>query len=185
MVQENPEVSWERLTQSLAFYKKQGFQYREMPWVVSTEATKATFPQRDETCATYWGDLIGSSEQSFIQELIDKSLPKGRYCALTPCFRLEHTINHISRPYFMKVELFQSIDVNEDALHKTVDLCLNWFKELAPENSYEVIATEDGYDINANGIEIGSYGIRTYKNFKWIYATGIAEPRFGVAFMER
>jgi hypothetical protein len=32
-----------------------------------------------------------------------------------------------------------------------------------------------------NDIEIGSYGMREYENFKWIYGTGMAEPRFSKA----
>ena len=33
-------------------------------------------------------------------------------------------------------------------------------------------------DILINGIEYGSYGIRTFKDFYYIYGTGVALPRF-------
>jgi hypothetical protein len=33
------------------------------------------------------------------------------------------------------------------------------------------------FDLICKGIELGSYGIRKYNNHKWIYATGVAEPR--------
>lgn len=39
-----------------------------------------------------------------------------------------------------------------------------------------------GYDLLLSGIEVGSYGFREYKNNKWIYGTGLAEPRFSQAF---
>lgn len=33
-------------------------------------------------------------------------------------------------------------------------------------------------DIVFRGIELGSYGIREHKYLKWVYGTGLAEPRF-------
>lgn len=38
--------------------------------------------------------------------------------------------------------------------------------------------TEIGADLTINGIEIGSYGVRTYNHITWVYGTGLAEPRF-------
>lgn len=39
------------------------------------------------------------------------------------------------------------------------------------------------WDIELNGIEIGSYGVRTCPFLQWSYGTGLAEPRFGRALM--
>lgn len=36
-------------------------------------------------------------------------------------------------------------------------------------------------DGELNGIEIGSYGYRSYRELHWIYGTGLAEPRFTLA----
>ena len=33
-------------------------------------------------------------------------------------------------------------------------------------------------DITADGIELGSYGVRECEFVRWIYGTGLAEPRF-------
>jgi hypothetical protein len=41
--------------------------------------------------------------------------------------------------------------------------------------------TDDCMDLTINGIEVGSYGKREFKNIKWIYGTGLAEPRFSIA----
>lgn len=40
---------------------------------------------------------------------------------------------------------------------------------------------EFSYDLEINNIEVGSYGIRQYKNLFWVYGTGLAEPRFSQA----
>jgi hypothetical protein len=42
------------------------------------------------------------------------------------------------------------------------------------------VETEQGYDLECNGIEIGSYGIRSCEYLEWIYATGLAEPRMSI-----
>ena len=48
-------------------------------------------------------------------------------------------------------------------------------------SNFEIVKTEEGLDIELNGIEIGSYGYRSYKDFHWIYGTALAEPRFSLA----
>jgi hypothetical protein len=45
----------------------------------------------------------------------------------------------------------------------------------------ETVDTPVGRDINFNGIEVGSYGIREFEGFKWVYGTGAAEPRLSQA----
>jgi hypothetical protein len=42
----------------------------------------------------------------------------------------------------------------------------------------DVMSTDEGADLMIDGIEIGSYGIRTYNAITWVYGTGLAEPRF-------
>ena len=60
---------------------------------------------------------------------------------------------------------------------------VNFFEKYL--NKIDCIQTSDlSYDLIYDNIELGSYGIRTYKNLKWIYATGIAEPRFSNTLKE-
>jgi hypothetical protein len=181
MAQERPEINWENLIRTLRHYQANDFTYIEVPWTVPPEITKVTYPKRIEGQNTLWGDIVGSAEQSFIYLADREGLPSGKYCALTPCFRVEKEINRRNRPYFMKVELFQSIRVNEASLHAIIDQAMDWFKQLAPNGNLEIVNTDEGLDIDLNGMEIGSYGIRKYKNIHWIYATALAEPRFSVA----
>ena len=42
------------------------------------------------------------------------------------------------------------------------------------------------YDIEScNGIELGSYGIREFAGFRWIYGTGVAEPRLSLCIARK
>ena len=44
----------------------------------------------------------------------------------------------------------------------------------------DIVKTEQGFDLEYNGIELGSYGIRSCEYLDWIYATGLAEPRMSM-----
>jgi hypothetical protein len=55
------------------------------------------------------------------------------------------------------------------------------FSRLHNNSSVDIVATDEGYDININGIEVGSYGFREIGDFMWVYGTGLAEPRFSQA----
>ncbi len=41
--------------------------------------------------------------------------------------------------------------------------------------------THLGYDLTIDGHEVGSYGERVVGNHRWVYGTGIADPRFTYA----
>lgn len=179
MVIDAPATNWHNLTRSLDWYTQHGFTYLEVPWVVPSHITKITFDGTTENSIKS-GDLVGSSEQSFLYLHALGKLPPGKYCALTPCFRTEPVINETHRPYFMKLELIITDDVTDDNLKKMIVLCAECFGELSGQYP-SFVPTPYGYDIELNGIEVGSYGIRTHNDFSWIYGTGIAEPRFSVA----
>lgn len=49
------------------------------------------------------------------------------------------------------------------------------------KKTIKIERTVEGADLTIDGIEIGSYGIRTYNTITWIYGTGLAEPRFSKA----
>ncbi|MBA44818.1 MAG: hypothetical protein CMF62_12580 [Magnetococcales bacterium] len=178
-----PHINWQFLSQALAYYQNQGYTYVEAPWTVRRETTEVTFPQAYEAMGHDNGldnDLVGSAEQSFIQLALDGDLPKGRYVALTPCFRQEPAISATHRAYFMKVELFDSLTPTDDQLQKTIKTAFNWFKQHTT-GKLEIVQTDLGYDINLNDIEVGSYMKQKHGDFEWLCATGHAEPRFSVA----
>ena len=49
----------------------------------------------------------------------------------------------------------------------------------------EIVETDEGWDINVGGIEVGSYGSRSIHDHLWVYGTGLAEPRFSQALRVR
>lgn len=181
MDSEIPKINWNNLTKALEYYTSRGYEYIEVPWIVPSDITKITFDRpEDYSFKTAYGDLVGSAEQSFLFLNHINKLPKGQFCALTPCFRSEPNITNLSRLYFMKLELIHTCDISEETLLMATLTCQCFFESLLNDNP-DIVLTMDGYDIIYNGIELGSYGIRRYNDFEWIYATGIAEPRFSQA----
>lgn len=153
---------------------------------------------------------VASAEQSFLQMQMDavaKGEPiTGSFCALTPCFRNEPRLDDEHQPYFMKLELISwanekgSLSEQKVALHRMVNDARVLFRELA-QYSGEDMGTDmvpnwelakgdpigvagEAYDIVSfrGHIELGSYGIRQHPSVgRWIYGTGLAEPRFSYA----
>jgi hypothetical protein len=171
-------IHWDLIAKAIGYYQSLNYRYIEVPWNVSDEAVNATLPIGIESLRTVDGALVGSAEQSFIQLLLDQHTLDGKYVACTPCFRNE-IIDRLHQRTFMKVELFSAL--NHSTLNQVTDDALSFYKMLPGGELSTIVETEQGYDIYLNDIEIGSYGIRKYKNYSWIYGTGFAEPRYGIA----
>ena len=173
-------VSWANLSAGISFYEKT-FKYLEVPWLVPSEIMKITF-DGNYRFKTELGDLIASGEQSFLHLQLNGNLPSGRYMTLTPCFRDEEE-TEFNFKQFMKLELYITDDVSLENLHSTIQLCRTFLKNIISIRSKKPIKVsikeiQDGsFDLECLSIELGSYGIREYNGHKWIYGTGIAEPR--------
>ncbi len=182
----NVPVNWENLTAALCHYKTAGFTQVHAPWVIPPEYMKVTFPERDavfdqhnggyQTC---YGDLIGSAEQSLLYMLMTGQLAHGAYVSLTPCFRIEPEYDRLHSPYFAKVELFSTREAHVTDLKGWTERALVYFQKLAKPNiAFEIVETDIGYDIEANGVEVGSYNRISVQGHTWVCGTGLAEPRF-------
>lgn len=170
-------IDYKLLDDSLRYYEANGFKRIESPWTVSEQVDNITKPtdrisfqlKHNSKC------LVASGEQSFLYLYLKNFLPKGQYQTITPCFRFE-AFDFLHTKYFMKNELIKTDLINERELFKIVDLAFEFYQPLfKPE--LQIITTEDGYDIQVEGKELGSYGIRKCEFLEWIYATGCAEPR--------
>jgi len=182
MVTDAPKINWQYLYRSIPVYESNGFKYIEVPWIVPATTTKITFPQGNTEFKTPVGDLVGSAEQSFLYLISQGKLPRGRYCSITPCFRSEDHIDNLRRNWFMKLELIDTLNVSVSNLVEITEICCSWMRSLLGDHPTIVQTDTEMFDIEYHGIEIGSYGIRNYPNFApWIYATGLAEPRFSQA----
>jgi hypothetical protein len=121
----------------------------------------------------------------------------GSFCALTPCFRNEPVLDDLHQPYFMKLELI-TWDGNEADMSRMIQLARIWYESEHPgdhpgddlqirvveNNDSDHLSVTQAYDIVTayTGIELGSYGIREHaKVGRWVYGTGLAEPRYSVA----
>lgn len=180
-------INYSRIGEALGYYEKLcKYKLIEVPWLVSKEAIDVTKPPALRYFDTFAGHLVGSGEQSLL-EIRSRLTPNQRYVCATPCFRDEPEEDYLHLQYFFKVELMHVLPVDEKAAME------NMLKEAhdyhAKHKNYatgfytaqptvDVVATSEGFDINVNGIEVGSYGIREYNKFLWVYGTGLAEPRF-------
>lgn len=168
-------IDYRKLGQALDHYETRGYDYMEVPWVVSPEAVDVTLPPDHTATKVQYGDLVGSAEQSFI-ELMMRGQAITRACAITPCFRLEDSYDELRHGYFMKLEL-----IDTDATKKKLGaMIVDAYDFFASYLDVDIEQTgPDAYDIvsRKHGIEMGSYGFRDYKDTKFIYGTGVALPR--------
>ncbi len=175
-------IDYGRLANAKEFYSTVGYEFIHLPWVVDVDIANITKPSELRNFYVKEDVLVASGEQSFLQLSLKENLEPGIYQGVTPCFRDEGTIDRLHQPYFIKLELFQSIDVNMENLGRMINDAQSFFSIYAIDTVKTI--TDDGFDINTkNGIELGSYGIREVNGFKWIYGTGLAEPRLTNALM--
>mgnify|MGYP001465308888 CR=1 FL=1 len=169
-------INYKIINDSIAYYNNWGFERIEVPWTVSEYVENLTKPKEAVSCKLQYNDkcLVGSGEQSFLYLYLKEFLPKGQYQAVTPCFRFEN-YDYLHNKYFIKNELIKTDIVNHNELVHIVDHCLKFFRNYLPD--CVSIVTEQGFDIEWNGYELGSYGIRKNEFLEYIYATGVAEPR--------
>lgn len=177
-------IDYQKLADSLSFYEQKGYKRIEAPWWVPSSIVDITRP-KDEKEGYFLQknqkELVASGEQSFLYLANQGLLPEGKYQTITPCFR-EEVQGPMRRKFFMKNELIIAGSQDTDKLNELIEDCYNFFKKyIENSNKLEIIQTDLGYDINYNNIELGSYGVRETSFLKWIYGTGIAEPRFSRA----
>lgn len=169
-------INYKILDDSVNYYLNNNFQRIETPWMVSRYVDEITKPidipsfelKLNSKC------LVASGEQSFLYLYLKDSLPKGQLQTITPCFRADR-IDNLHSKWFMKNELIKTDTVNDIELDKVIEIAYNFYKNYF--NNLNISKTSIGYDIEINGEELGSYGIRSCEFLDWIYGTGCAEPR--------
>jgi hypothetical protein len=187
-----PNIDWWLLGQAVEHFGALGYQQVETPWAIPKLYMDGTKPHNDTTFELHQGqftnqhhELVGSAEQGFVYMKARKMLPvQGtRFMSVSPCFRVEQ-FDSLHLPWFMKLELFDS-RTDPICLELMLIDALNIFKTLVgrqgeQQNEFEIVNIGDTFDINMNGIEIGSYGIRRHVDpaEDYIYGTGLALPRF-------
>lgn len=124
--------------------------------------------------------LVASGEQGYLYLMLKGFLPKGKYVTITPCFRNESQ-GLLHRKQFIKCELIDVDSNSDESLQSILRDATSFMRKYL---QVEIIPTEGeklasaSYDLRYEGVELGSYGIRQFGSMRWIYGTGIAEPRF-------
>lgn len=179
-------IDYGNIHKSVGFYSDKGFVRIEAPWTVSPAISAITKPdgKTDYVLKHNGKSLVASGEQSFLYLYLKNHLPKGRFQAVTPCFR-DETFDHLHSKYFIKNELIDTVDVCESNLLDIVVMCMEFFGQVLGKDNVVTRKTNEGFDIvcvaDGKDIELGSYGIRNCEFLDWIYATGCAEPRLSDA----
>jgi hypothetical protein len=177
-------INWRRIADAIDYYKSLGFYYTEVPWKVSEAACAITCPDFGRM---EWSDglvLPASGEQGFLDLELDSLMPmftqSPNFVTCTPCFRASDAgRSPVHHPYFMKVELYVRCNDQLQAERIAYELLL---KSKRFMNTNNIVTTPDGWDLELNGIEVGSYGARYHEKIGWwAYGTGLAEPRYSQA----
>lgn len=160
-----------------------GYEPISVPYIVDLDIVKFTLPK--DRVAWEHGDFgyyVGSAEQSIYQMIKDGVELPNKMMAITPCQR-DEVVDESHLEIFLKIELVSLdhkhtfINIMHDVLKYIHYSGLDYGHELTNVLQDDQIS----YDINLNGIEIGSYGCRTYNDIVVHYGTGLALPRFEYA----
>lgn len=178
----NYPIDYVKIGEAIKYYQKKGFTYIDVPWDTPKKYREVTFSGVDFEPIDGDRYIVGSAEQSFIYLNDVGVLDKGSYVACTPCLRGDE-VDDTHQQYFMKVELFDSNDTSEKRLMHIIRLAKEFFEKYIP---VRIIQTGNlQFDIETNfGLELGSYGINMFNNKKWVYATGLAEPRLSKSLLK-
>lgn len=188
----NP-IDYLKISHAVLAYQGMGYKLVEVPWIVSRNVAELTTPKHTCNLLVYkdvgptiadkelTGALVGSAEQGLLH-IYDQLTDGQRYVSVSPCFRVEQTHTPgLIQDQFFKVELFvknpahPEPTIRELLVHAKM-LMGTWERKLLE------VPTEEGYDLQINGIEVGSYGVRSVPGTgAWAYGTGIALPRFDYA----
>lgn len=180
-----------RLARCQAFWQDYGYVAVSLPWIADADYTEATRPVGGVPQPELGpGRLVASGEQSFLQLAHRQELPQAEaFVGWTPCVRKEPVFDATHHLYFIKVELFVPV-VLEEGLRVVDDLLqgsLQWMGEelraagLSRAHLRVLEVAPNQWDIELAGLEVGSYGLRQHFGIAYAYGTGCAEPRFSQA----
>lgn len=166
---------------AMDFYQDLGYELISVPYIVDKDIVDFTIPNdRNAHNHGNFGYYVGSAEQSIYQIIRNGGdLPK-KCLAITPCCRDESILDESHQEVFLKIELI-SFDLGYSHISIMNDV-LKFIHYNGLDNGHELttVIQDDNmsYDINMNGVEIGSYGYRWFDDILVSYGTGLALPRF-------
>lgn len=174
------DVDWQLLGKAMFHYGCAGFTPVTLPWAVPRNIAAVTCADDGRMYPFEDGVLVGSAEQAFMELQFRGDLAPGRYVACTPCFRKEPELDDLHQKYFMKVELYSTEERQDGKALELAKAAQNFMKAWA-QVTPDIVKTDEGYDLQVAGIEIGSYMTRNHDGHVWTCGTGLAEPRLTIA----
>jgi hypothetical protein len=184
------------LQEALAYWRELGYLFVDLPWVIERHYIEATRPSGAPVgLETPYGFLVASGEQSFLKLASEGKLHEAPgYIGWTPCFREEPAFTQLQHLGFLKAELHipvESVAHGLEALPRLLTRQQELFENLAQMMNYyeaeitlEIISAQQT-DILVNGVEVGSYGVRSFEGRSYLYGTALALPRFTQALRMR
>ena len=177
-----PVIDYRKIADAKDYYEQFGFGEISVPWIVGHQAYLSTRPPLAFNRREFYtldGYLNASGEQGFI-ELMLNGYVLNKHCCVTACYR-DEVPDELHHSYFVKLELIDT-EATEVNMFRMIGLAEHFFNRYFSSHPVRIIETQDSevsYDIvdGIDGIELGSYGIRHYKDLRWIYGTGLALPR--------
>lgn len=182
-------TDYSKIAESIRYWGRLGFQHIEVPWMVPSYFDEITRPKGAYPFLIRHDNqikgLIGSAEQSLVYLGMHSRIPKGRYMAVTPCFRSDPEDN-MHTQHFIKNELHDTTNTKRKDLEVVLTQAVHFFKIYVPDVKVVSVTdmnpyTQIAFDIMHNNIELGSYGIREHSGYRWLYGTACAEPRLSMA----
>lgn len=177
-------IDYSIIHNALDFYQEELYTRVEVPWIVSKGISDLTRPTNvhghDVVKNGRTKTFVGSGEQGFLYLWAKGHLGEsGEFVTCTPCMR-DDDFDETHLKYFTKVELIKFgkyVDPKKD-VERIVRDARKFFEKYVHPSTLKEVETEEGLDLEFHGIEIGSYGVRECILGKWVYGTGVAEPRF-------
>lgn len=169
------------LLEAMTHYQTIGYKPLPVPYLVDKDIVDLTMPKGRYSKSHLDKYYVGSAEQSFYQMIKNGMCPSGSYMMLTPCQRYEDVLDDSHLEIFLKLELV-STERDYAQICNDVDRFYSFRGFMS-----EVISINFGesFDININGIEVGSFGSRCFESHVINYGTGLALPRISQATGDR
>lgn len=159
------------LMKAMNFYQGLGYKPIPAPMLVDKDVVELTLPKGNKAKEHLGKYYVGSAEQSFYQLIKDGMKPDGSYMMITPCER-DEVEDELHLGIFVKVELVSTVKTKYEILKDVSDFLYKSYI------GHKWVETEGGgFDLEVNGIEVGSYGANKYLEYNINYGTGIAFPR--------
>lgn len=183
-------------TDILDYFVDKGFEYIDVPWLISKSTEKLTLPSDRLSNSFVEKDVtfVGSAEQGFLELYLKDKIEKNKdYVSFSPCVRLNDNQTIYSKETFYKVELSAIVEDYQTAIqtfHRFKEYSKALFLSVTNRRAREDIISTSQIDLfilndNNEEIEVGSYGFRRLTDGNYlIFGTGAALYRLSLLHKE-